>query len=117
LKKKNDIEIRKPKIRIFDVNMTSIDNMVWCAAVREKQTLIWYKGYLMCIDDQKYEREDDTLYISCICLAKMPKYEKIIEKPGMAPINVIKIPVVKASDLEKDIIEEILKKKKLYRIE
>lgn len=102
-----EISIRPvKKIVILGLDKREPENIGFCAVTFGATRLFWVDGYILCLE--VYEKaieceiERGEFYISQLCYASFPKYNKILEIEKGA-----QIPIVNASDMR--IYREIVK--------
>ncbi|MEM2866972.1 MAG: hypothetical protein QXR84_00610 [Candidatus Bathyarchaeia archaeon] len=97
------------KVIILGLDRREPENLGFCAITFGTNRLFWADGFLMCLEvyDKSIEREIERgeFYISQLCYAIFPKYNRILEIEKGA-----QIPVVNVSDMRlyKEIVKAIL---------
>lgn len=100
------------KIIILGLDQREPENIGFCAVTFGAGRLFWVDGYILCLEvyekSLEYEIEKGEFYISHLCYANFPKYNKILEiEKGT------QIPIVNVSDMRiyREIIKAILDSK------
>ncbi len=105
-----EVEIKPTrKIVILGLDERKPEDLGFCAITFGASRLFWVKGYILCLEvyekSLEYEIEKGKFYISHLCYAKFPKYNRILEVGrGM------QIPIVNVSDMQiyREIIKNVL---------
>jgi len=94
-----DVELRPTRhVVVLGYDERELRNLVYCALTYGVNRLFWVDGYVMCVEvyeeSFKREMEEGVFYISHVCYARLPEYQKVIEIEKGA-----QLPVVNASDM------------------
>ena len=105
-----EVELRPVKrIVVLGYDEREVRNLLYCALTYGVNRLFWVDGYLMCVEvyEESFKREMDegVFYVSHVCYARCPEYQKVMEVERGA-----QLPVVDASDMAimRAILEAIL---------
>jgi len=94
-----DVELRPTRrVVVLGFDERELRNLLYCAITYGVNRLFWIDGYLMCVEVYeeafKREMEEGVFYVSHVCYARFPEYQKVVEVERGA-----QIPVVDASDM------------------
>ncbi|MEM2341351.1 MAG: hypothetical protein QXX94_04585 [Candidatus Bathyarchaeia archaeon] len=98
------------RVIILGLDRRELENLGFCAITFGASRLFWVNGYVLCLEvyekSLECEIEGGEFYISHLCYAPLPKYNKILEVERGT-----QIPIVNASDMQiyREIINAILK--------
>jgi len=105
-----EVDIRPTrKIIILGLDKREPENIGFCAITFNASRIFWVDGYLLCLEvydkSIEHEIEKGEFYISQLCYASFPKYNRILEIEKGA-----QIPVVNVSDMRlyREIIKAVL---------
>ena len=106
------------KVVVLGYDERVLQNLLYCAITYGVNRLFWVDGYLMCVEvyEESFKREmdDGIFYVSHVCYARLPRYQKVIEVERGA-----QLPVVNASDMRilKAILKAILAEEQTVEVE
>ena len=97
----SDIEVvLRPtrRVVVLGYDERELQNLLYCAITYGVNRLFWVDGYLMCVEvyEESFKREmdDGVFFVSHVCYARFPRYQKVIEVERGA-----QLPIVNASDM------------------
>jgi hypothetical protein len=95
------------RIDVYSAKERSVEELAWCAFCQEVKPLFWKDGKLFCYEMKFYPKRSRLVVIES-CIASMPAYNKSVRVEGSANISSVLVPVVKASALAENILEQTL---------
>lgn len=87
------------KVTILGLDRRNLANLGFCAVTFGASRLFWVDGFLLCLEvyekSFEYEIERGNFYVSQLCYADFPKYNRILEVEKGT-----QIPIANVSDMQ-----------------
>ncbi len=87
------------KVTILGLDRRDLANLGFCAITFGASRLFWVDGFLLCLEvyekSFEYEIERGNFYVSQLCYADFPKYNRILEVEKGT-----QIPIANVSDMQ-----------------